>query len=186
MKLNGDEILCFANSRNVQPRCCRVRVLEPIEIPPESEMIVPGYTKGVINKTYIGLLEADTKFLHTKGLLVAKALVCPTTGTVPVRTANPYAQSCKLYKNTVVATYEPIEPEQLVFVNTTQSNDTLTDPCNERELPEHLKELYSKRFKPAKFLRAVSPEKLAHGLSETVLERFPWQGVVHCLNTISI
>ena len=133
MKLNGEEILCFANSRNVQPRCCRVTVLEPIEIPLESEMIVPGYTKGVIDKSGTSLMEADTKFLHTKGLLVAKALVCPTTGTVPVRIANPYAESCKLYKNTIVATYEPIEPEQLISVNTTQSNDTLANPCNERE-----------------------------------------------------
>ena len=78
---------------------------------------------------------------------MAKGLVCPTNGTVPVRIANPYAQSCKLYKNTIVATYEPIKPEQLISVNTTQSNDTLADPCNERELPEHLKELYSKSSK---------------------------------------
>ena len=118
--------------------------MEPIEIPLESEMIVPGYT---IDKSGTGLIEADTKFLHTKRLLVAKALVCPTTGTVPVRTVNPYAQSCKLYKNTIVATYEPIVPEQLVSVNSTQSNDTLADPCNERELPEHLKEHYSKSSK---------------------------------------
>ena len=27
MKLNREKILCFANSRNVQPRCCRVAVL---------------------------------------------------------------------------------------------------------------------------------------------------------------
>ena len=71
--------------------------------------------------------------MHTKGLLVAKALVCPTTGTVPVRTANPYAQSCKLYKNTIVATYEPIEPEQHVSVNVDQSNDSLAGTCGERE-----------------------------------------------------
>ena len=121
--------------------------LEPIEIPPESEMIVPGYTNGDIDKSSTDLIEADTKYLHTKGVLVAKALVCPVTGTVSVRIANPYAQSCKLYKNTIVATYEPIEPQQLTSVNTTQSNDTLADPCNERELPEHLKELYSKSSK---------------------------------------
>ena len=136
MKLNGEEIFCFANSRNVQPRCCRVAVLESIEISPESEMIVPGYTNGVIDKSGTGSIEADTKFLHTKGLLVAKALVCLITGRVPARIANPYAQSCKLYKNTIVA-----------IVSTTQSNDTLADPCNERELPEHLKELYSKSSK---------------------------------------
>ena len=82
--------------------------------------------EGVIDKG-----GTDTKFLHTKGLLVAKALVC----TVPVRIVNPDAQSCKLYKNTIVATYEPNEPEQLISVNTTQSIDTLADPCNERRAP---------------------------------------------------
>ena len=28
LKINGEEILCFANSRNAQPRCCRVAILE--------------------------------------------------------------------------------------------------------------------------------------------------------------
>ena len=92
MKVNGEEVLCFANSRNAPLRCCRVAVLEPVEIPPESEMIVLGYTKGVIDKSGTGLIEADENILHIKGLLVAKAFVCPTTGTVPVRIANPYAQ----------------------------------------------------------------------------------------------
>ena len=74
MKINGEEILCFANSRDVQPRCCRVAVLEPVVIPPESEIVVPGYTRSVIDKSGTGLIEADEKFMHTKGLLVAKAL----------------------------------------------------------------------------------------------------------------
>ena len=34
MKINGEEILCFTNSRNVQPQCYQVAILEPIEIPP--------------------------------------------------------------------------------------------------------------------------------------------------------
>ena len=80
-----------ANSRNVRPTCCQVAVLEPTEIPPES-----GYTKGIIDKSCTGLIEAYPDFTNSKGLLVAKALVCPTTGTVPVRIANPFAQSYKL------------------------------------------------------------------------------------------
>ena len=49
MKINGKEILRFANSRNVQPTCCQVAVLEPTEIPPES-----GYTKGIKDKSCTG------------------------------------------------------------------------------------------------------------------------------------
>ena len=142
LKVNGEEILCFANSRNAQPQCCRVAVLEPVEIPPGTEMIVVVYTKGIIDRNGTGLIEADTKFLHTKGLLVAKALVCPTTGTVPIRFANPYAQSYKLYKDTIVASYEAVEPEQLVSVSKVQSEEYET--YSERDLPEHLQELYKK------------------------------------------
>ena len=96
LKVNGEEILCFANSRNAQSRCCRVAVLGPVEISPGTEMIVPGYTKGIIDRSGTGQIEADTKFLHSKGLLIAKALVCPTTGTVLIRIANPNAQSKKI------------------------------------------------------------------------------------------
>ncbi|MCG7891058.1 MAG: hypothetical protein N0C80_12460, partial [Candidatus Thiodiazotropha endolucinida] len=144
IKVNGESILCFPNSRMAQPQCCRVAILEPVEIPPQTEVIVPGYTKGVINKKGTGLIEADVKFLHNKGLLVAKALVCPTTGIVPLRVANPHSSSCKLYKNTIVASYEPIEPEQLVSVNTTtQSHDTEENDFSD-DFPDHLKELYVK------------------------------------------
>ena len=144
LKVNGEEVLCFANSRSAQPRCCRVAILELVEIPPECEIIVPGYTKGVINKIGTGLIEADNKFFQNKGLVVAKALVCPTTGTVPIRIANPYAQSYKLYKNTIVASYEPVETEQLVPVNKVQTDEPVLAACSQRDLPEHLQELYAK------------------------------------------
>ena len=66
---------------------------------------------------------------------------------MPVRIVNPFAQSYKLYKNTIVATYEPIEPELLVSVNTTQFKDSPTETCRDKELPEHMKELYSESSK---------------------------------------
>ena len=144
LKINGKEILCFANSRNAQSKCCWVAILEPIEIPPETEMVVPGYTKGFKDRRGTGFIEADIKFMHTKGLLIAKALVCPTTGTVPIRIANPYSQSCKLYKNTIVASYEPVEPVQLLPVNSTQSEEYVSNTCSNKDIPEHLKELYLK------------------------------------------
>ena len=43
---------------------------------------------------------------------MTKALVCPETGIVPILIANPYLQSCELNKHTVVATYEPLEPQE--------------------------------------------------------------------------
>ena len=67
-----------------------------IEIPPQTETIVEGFPDDVIGKDDTGLLEVNTNFLLTKGLLVAKALVCPATETVPIQIANPYQQSCTL------------------------------------------------------------------------------------------
>ena len=143
LKINGEEILWFANSRNAQPRCCRVAILEPVIIPPETEIVVPGYTKGMIDKRGTVLVEADTNFMLTKGLLVAKALVCPLTGTMPLRIANPYKQSCKLYKNTIVASYEPIEPVPLLSVNHAQSVDSDADTHPTKAIPDHLTELFA-------------------------------------------
>ena len=99
IKINNEEILCFRNSCDAQLRCCRFSVLDHAEIPPATEDVVPGYARGIIDRKAAGFLEADTNFLHTKGLLVGKALVCPLTGTVHVRIANPYNHSCKLYKD---------------------------------------------------------------------------------------
>ena len=70
-----------------------------------------GFTTDVIQRS-TGLVEVDTKFLHKRGLLVTKVLVCPETGIVPIRIANPYLQSCELNKHTVVATYGPLEPQK--------------------------------------------------------------------------
>lgn len=72
MKVNSEEILCFANSRNAQQRCCKVAILWSAEIPPESKMIVSGYTKGVVNKSGIRLIEADTKFFTYKRFTCSK------------------------------------------------------------------------------------------------------------------
>ena len=106
--------------------------------------MVPGYAREIIDRKAAGFLEADTEFLHTKGLLVGKALVCPLTGTVPVRIANPYNHSCKLYKDTIVASYEPVDPEQIISVNQPETLETDVKSCSKTEVPEHLKDVYSK------------------------------------------
>ena len=115
--------------------------MDHVEIPPATEVVVPGYTRGIIDRKAAGFLETDTKFLH----FVGKALVCPLTGTLPVRITNPYNHSCKLYKDTIVASYEPVDPEQIISVNRTETLETDVKLCSETEVPEHLKDVYSKR-----------------------------------------
>ena len=61
-------------------------------------MVGGSFVIYVIDRSNTGLTEVDPKFLHSKGLLVANALVCPERGTVPARLANPNSQRNKLKK----------------------------------------------------------------------------------------
>ena len=91
------------------------------------------------------MVEVDTKFLHKKGLLVAKALVYPSDGIIPIRIANPYEEKFQINKHTVVATYEPLDPPELVTcekVSHTGAQGKIDNPCTNTEIPDHLKDLY--------------------------------------------
>ena len=144
LKIRNDKIRCFASSRDAQPTCCRVFVSEYCIIPPETEMLVQGFITGIIDRRGSGVIEVDTNFLHKKGLLVAKALVSPSDGTIPLRIANPYDESVTLNKHTLVATYEALDSEELISVNATQTvpNEQHSSPAN--EIPEYLEELFAK------------------------------------------
>ena len=137
LKISNEKIRCFANSRDAQPTCCRIIVTKHCTIPPETEMLIEGHPAGVIDKNSTGMVEVDAGFLHKKGLLVAKALVCSSNGTIPIRIANPYNESISLNKHTVVTTYESLEPEELVSVNATQSNATQSKTTQSNATQSH-------------------------------------------------
>ena len=106
-------------------------------------MLVEGFTTSSLDKGCTGLVKVDTNFLHKKGILVAKALVCPSDGSIPICIANPYEQNITLNKHTIIATYETLEQEDLPSVNTTIASENDQNPCSISEVPEHLKTLYS-------------------------------------------
>ena len=142
LKVNGEKIRYFASSREAQARCCRIAVSKFTVIPPRTEIVVEGFPTSTIDRRATGLLETDSKFLHKKGLLVAKALVCPETGTVPVRIANLYHQKIELNKHAIVATFEPLEPEELLSVIATKTVSNSDSTYSETDIPEHLQDLY--------------------------------------------
>ena len=86
--LNGEKIACFHNSVEAISTCCRIAILESVEVPPECEIIVRGRTMDTIDKNSTGVVEATEYFVNRSGLLIAKALVCPEFGTVPLRIMN--------------------------------------------------------------------------------------------------
>ena len=156
MKLNGETIRCFANSHEAQPKCCRIALSKHVEIPPGSDMIVEDYAHGIIDKDSTGLLEVYLKFLQNKGLSVAKALVNPVSGTVPVRIANPYNQSRILHKDTVVANYEPLEPELLLSVSSAKTFASDAEKPLQDNLAEHLEGLFQRSYEH------ITPDQQSH------------------------
>ena len=76
---------------------------------------------------------------------MAKALVhvCPPTGKVPVRIANPYDRSCIINEHTIVAVYEPVDPAEILKVHATQITESSQSSFASVEIQAHLKTLYS-------------------------------------------
>ena len=101
--LNGEKIACFHNIVEAISTCCRIAILESVEVPPECEIIVQGRPMDRIDKNSTGVVEATERFVNRSGLLIAKALVCPEFGTIPLRIMNLNSESFMLHKNTVAA-----------------------------------------------------------------------------------
>ncbi|MCG8078443.1 MAG: retropepsin-like domain-containing protein, partial [Candidatus Thiodiazotropha taylori] len=99
--LNGEKIACFRSSVDVIPTCSRIAVIETVKVPPECEIIVKGRPVDRVDEHSIGVLEPTEKFIDRSGLLMAKALVCPEFGTVPLRIMNLKNEPMTLYKGTV-------------------------------------------------------------------------------------
>lgn len=134
--LNSEKIACFHSSVAVTSTCCRIAVLEKVEIPPECEVIVKGRPLDKFDKNGTGIVEASECFVNRSGLMVAKALVSPETGTVPIRIMNLGGEPILVHKNTVAAIYEPVETGRLEKVNSLSTNTTL-----EGEAYHHVDEL---------------------------------------------
>ena len=105
-------------------------------MPPECEIIVEGRQIDRVDHSSIGILEATLNSVDRSGLLIARALVCPEFGTVPLHIMNLNPEPVKLYKNTVAAMYEPVEMEKQEKVNTLS-----TDTSTREESCVHIDEL---------------------------------------------
>ena len=128
--LNGEKITCYRSTKDVNPNCCRIALTENVHVPPGSEMIVPGRPLDSFDKDIVGILEASEAFASRYGLLVAKALVSPKMGTLPLRKMNVLDQPCFLRKSTVAAIYEPVDEERVETLGSLekQPSETVKSP----------------------------------------------------------
>ena len=82
-----------------------------LTIPPQSEMEVPLKVPGIPDPTVMTwLVEAVAE---ERPVEVARALVSPEDGQVPVRLLNTQSDPIKLSKGRTIAVLEPVAPEQL-------------------------------------------------------------------------
>lgn len=136
-------ILMFADQQQVQldkdysPVCARVKLSRRVVIPPDSEVIIPGYAVGVKDTSVNNIVE-PFQFLQEKGLLVARTLV--NSENIQFSVANISNKPVRFEKHTTVATLQP--------VNIVQSNPKCESVADDLpELPEHLQSLFDRTSK---------------------------------------
>ena len=140
LKVKGQEIPCYM-SNGSQPSCCRVALVENVSVPPESEIIVLGKPLDKLDRSRVGLIEPSLKFVENTGLMVAKVLVDPKNGNLPLRLANMSKEPITVRKNTVSAVLQAVDSVNSEKVNASRivENDS-TSP----KLPKHLEPLFER------------------------------------------
>ena len=140
LKVKGQEIPCYM-SNGIQPTCCRVALIDHINVPPESEIIVAGKPIDNLDRSKPGLVEPSMQFVENTGLLVAKVLVDPKSGKIPLRFINLSKEPISVYKDTVTAVLQPVEYVDTEKVNVSQM---VENNSNQAVLPEYLHPLYER------------------------------------------
>ena len=133
-------------SIDVMPQVFRVSVAETVEVPPMSEMIIPGETCAGSHLTQ-GIIEGHDRPLCDGNVVVARVVLNPAEETLPLRVINLSGEPQTLYKGTDVATCQPVShvSEQDLELDSSSSRSNVTS-----ELPDHLQSLaneYEDRLK---------------------------------------
>ena len=87
LHINGDSVSCVLKSK--RDSLFRLRLVEDVEVPKNSEIILPGYvpqTKGCVLPE--SLLVESTEKCFSKGVVLARTLINPMGDFVPVRAMN--------------------------------------------------------------------------------------------------
>lgn len=146
--INGQYHECVKTTDN--RKIAQITLKETTVVPPLSEMILQGTIAEMPNFSE-GLVEPSPKFLRCNRVVLAKAVINPQQSLVPLRVLNLSDRPTTLYRNTVLATCEPILaiiklPEaQRVRGLAVQPEGLAGDraePDPPSGLPNHLRELW--------------------------------------------
>ena len=89
------------------PSVYRIKLSDTVEVPPQSEMLIPGSAVGKVHFTQ-GILESNGAELCEGNVAVARAVVNTAHDCLPVRVVNLSDKPQTLYKGMEVAKCEPV------------------------------------------------------------------------------
>ncbi|CAG2253617.1 unnamed protein product [Mytilus edulis] len=108
-------------------------------------MIIKGVPCGPVIFNEVGIVETNRSFIEKTGLLLARVVVQPNSNIIPLRVANFSSEPVKVYKNTIVGTFEPVDLE--TYEVSTVSRVNCADSNTKVDIPDHLKGVFEKSSK---------------------------------------
>ena len=149
---------CHRYSNVVLNICRRIAIHEDITVPLCSELIAPGRALGPISNTCTALVEPNPEFVGKYEIFIARELVNPCRGDLPIRLMNISDDEIKIHKNSIVAHMEEVgtlnvgtqEVETLGMGTQNVGSIQIGNPdtqIEELELPEHLFNLFQESSK---------------------------------------
>ena len=144
LTFKGEQIQCThdaADPARVTSRDLKITMLDTVIVPPASEMIVGGkIDMGDINSPDVLVEPCDSKLL-SKSILVARSLVRPVNGEIPLRIINLSDSPQQIYQNTHAATGEIVEVTN--FQQSTEGHVRVINSASQN-IPPHLETLWNK------------------------------------------
>ena len=146
--IDGQYHECLKTTDN--RKSARITLKETTVIPPLSEMILQGVITEMPSFSE-GLIEPNMKFLRCNRVVLAKAVIYLHRSIVPLRVLNLSDQPTTLYRNTVLATCEPIQaiielPQAQrvrgLAVQPDSPAGNATEPDAPSGLPNHLRAMW--------------------------------------------
>ena len=124
------------------PEYCRIAVVEKCEIPPGDEVMVKGLVRGIHSKSKLGVTPSigaveGQGSLGKRGLRVAKSVVSPFEGYIPLSVINLSDGIVTLQEGETVGRLFPIEE----IVEVTDKATAFDAARVERKLPDHIQPL---------------------------------------------
>ncbi|KAL4240625.1 hypothetical protein ACF0H5_001416 [Mactra antiquata] len=126
MLVKGDKIPCYMKSDSLSS-CCRVSICEDTVIDANFETVVQAKLLDHVDRDQLAMVEGLSKFTEWTGLMLAKVLVDPKSGFVPMRIANFSDKPAKLYRDTVTGKLETVQLVESHSVGTVKIDNQKND-----------------------------------------------------------